>query len=74
MHRQRLPTLAADLIYSVSPCMSRVTSGPETVSMLSVSVKRRNVRKARTLVEELDETAFITAEDLTPVRRGYWGM
>ncbi|MEJ2511836.1 MAG: DUF5698 domain-containing protein [Anaerolineales bacterium] len=45
-----------------------------TVSMLSVSVKRRNVRKARTLVEELDETAFITAEDLTPVRRGYWGM
>lgn len=45
-----------------------------TVSMLSVSVKRRNARKARALVEELDASAFITAEDLTPVRRGYWGM
>lgn len=44
------------------------------VSMLSVSVKRKNARKARALVEELDDTAFITAEDLTPVRRGYWGM
>lgn len=45
-----------------------------TVSMLSVSVKRKNSRKVRALVEELDENAFITAEDLTPVRRGYWGM
>jgi uncharacterized protein YebE (UPF0316 family) len=44
------------------------------VSMLSVSLKRKNARKARALVEELDDTAFITAEDLTPVRRGYWGM
>lgn len=45
-----------------------------TVSMLSVSVKRKNAKKVRALVEELDEKAFITAEDLTPVRRGYWGM
>ena len=45
-----------------------------TVSMLSVSVKRKNARKARALVEDLDDTAFITAEDLTPVRRGYWGL
>ncbi len=44
-----------------------------TVSMLSVSVKRKNNKKVRALVEELDENAFITAEDLTPVRRGYWG-
>jgi uncharacterized protein YebE (UPF0316 family) len=45
-----------------------------TVSMLSVSVKRKNVRKARALVEKLDDTAFITAEDMTPLRRGYWGL
>jgi len=45
-----------------------------TVTMLSVSVKRKNARKARALVEEMDENAFITAEDLTPLRRGYWGM
>lgn len=45
-----------------------------TVTMLSVSVRRKNAKKVRTLVEELDENAFITAEDMTPVRRGYWGM
>jgi uncharacterized protein YebE (UPF0316 family) len=45
-----------------------------TVSMLSVSVKRKNAKKVRALVEEMDEKSFITAEDLTPVRRGYWGM
>jgi uncharacterized protein YebE (UPF0316 family) len=44
-----------------------------TVTMLSVSVKRKNNKKVRALVEELDDKAFITAEDLTPVRRGYWG-
>ncbi|MBN2043639.1 MAG: DUF2179 domain-containing protein [Anaerolineales bacterium] len=44
-----------------------------TVTMLSVSVKRKNSKNVRALVEELDENAFITAEDLTPVRRGYWG-
>jgi len=45
-----------------------------TVSMLSVSVKRKNAKKVRALVEELDDNSFITAEDLTPVRRGYWGL
>lgn len=44
-----------------------------TVTMLSVSVKRKDYKNVRALVEELDETAFITTEDLTPVRRGYWG-
>jgi len=44
------------------------------VSMLSLSVKRKNSKKVRALVEDLDDKAFITAEDLTPVRRGYWGM
>lgn len=45
-----------------------------TVTMLSVSVKRKNNKKVRALVEKLDENAFITAEDLTPVRRGFWGI
>ena len=45
-----------------------------TVTMLSVSVKRKDSKNVRALVEELDQNAFITAEDLTPLRRGYWGM
>lgn len=45
-----------------------------TVSLLDLSIQRKNAKKARQLVEEIDEKAFITAEDLTPVRRGYWGI
>lgn len=45
-----------------------------TVSLLDLSIQRKNAKKARLLVEEIDENAFITAEDLTPVRRGYWGI
>ncbi|MEJ2757201.1 MAG: DUF5698 domain-containing protein [Anaerolineales bacterium] len=45
-----------------------------TVTLLTLSIQRKNAKKARLLVEEVDENAFITAEDLTPVRRGYWGI
>lgn len=45
-----------------------------TVSLLDLSVQRKNAKKVRQLVEQIDDTAFITAEDLTPVRRGYWGI
>lgn len=45
-----------------------------TVALLDLSVQRKNAKKVRLLVEEIDDTAFITSEDLTPVRRGYWGM
>ena len=45
-----------------------------TVSLLDLSIQRKNAKKARLLIEEIDEKAFITAEDLTPVRRGYWGI
>ena len=34
----------------------------------------KDSKNVRALVEELDQNAFITAEDLTPLRRGYWGM
>jgi uncharacterized protein YebE (UPF0316 family) len=42
------------------------------VTMLSCSVLRRNVDKVRNLVNEVDPSAFITAEDVRPVRRGFW--
>ncbi len=44
------------------------------VTLLDLSVKRKNFQKVRKLVEELDANAFITSEDLQPVRRGYWGV
>ncbi len=45
-----------------------------TVTLLNLSIQRKNAKKARLLVEEIDPNAFITAEELTPVRRGYWGI
>jgi len=44
-----------------------------TVTLLTVSVRRKNKKKVSDIVEKVDEDAFITAEDLRPVRRGYWG-
>jgi uncharacterized protein YebE (UPF0316 family) len=43
------------------------------VSVLDVSVKRKSANKVHTIVEELDEHAFITSENLQPIHRGYWG-
>jgi uncharacterized protein YebE (UPF0316 family) len=42
------------------------------VTLLSCSVLRRNVNKVHELVNQIDPTAFITAEDVRPVRRGFW--
>lgn len=42
------------------------------VSMLSVSVLRRDVPRVQTLVHEMDEQAFVIAEDVRPLRRGFW--
>jgi uncharacterized protein YebE (UPF0316 family) len=42
------------------------------VTMLSCGVLRRNVRKVINLVNQVDPNAFITTEDLQPVRRGTW--
>jgi len=42
------------------------------VTMLSCSVFRRNVQKIHKLVNQIDANAFITTEDVRPVRRGFW--
>ena len=42
------------------------------VSMLSVSVKRKDVSKVQAYVREKDAEAFVIAEDVRPLRRGFW--
>ena len=42
------------------------------VSLLSSSVLRKSVDDVRKLVNDIDPEAFITAEDVRPVRRGFW--
>lgn len=42
------------------------------VAVINSSVKRKNVNKVRDLIEDIDEDAFITAEEIRPVHRGFW--
>ena len=42
------------------------------VSMLSVSVKRKDVSKVQAHIREQDAEAFVIAEDVRPLRRGFW--
>lgn len=43
-----------------------------TVRLLSASVLRKDLNHAKRIVHETDEEAFITSEDVRPVRRGVW--
>ena len=56
--------------YAVTEIPARGKDG--MVTMLNVLVLRKNVDKARQLVNEIDAEAFITSEDVRPVRRGFW--
>ncbi len=42
------------------------------VSLLSVSVLRKDVGKIEKLVHEIDAEAFVTSEEVRPMRRGFW--
>ena len=55
--------------YTVAEITARGKDG--MVTMLECSVRRREAVKADQLIRDVDETAFVTAEDVRPVRRGY---
>lgn len=42
------------------------------VAVLSVSVLRKDAARAEQVVREVDPEAFMTAEDVRPMRRGFW--
>jgi len=42
------------------------------VSMLSLSVRRKQVEAVETIINECDKDAFVTLEDVRPVRRGFF--
>ncbi|MBX3003172.1 MAG: DUF2179 domain-containing protein [Anaerolineales bacterium] len=44
-----------------------------TVSLLNLSVRRKEVDEVQAIVEAVDGTAFITSEETRPLRRGFWG-
>ncbi len=42
------------------------------VSMLSLSVRRKQVVEVEKVINKCDEAAFVTSEDVHPIRRGFW--
>lgn len=58
--------------YGVTEISARGRDG--TVKLLTASVLRKDAARARKIVHESDEEAFITSEDVRPVRRGFWGV
>lgn len=56
--------------YAVTELSARGKDG--MVSMINCSVLRKNVNSIHSLVNEIDPDAFITAEDVRPIRRGFW--
>lgn len=56
--------------YAVTEIPARGKDG--TVSLLAISVLRKNAGKVQDLIRTIDDEAFITAEDVRPLRRGFW--
>ena len=56
--------------YAVTEIPARGRDG--MVTMLECSVRRREALKVDQLIRSVDETAFVTAEEVRPIRRGYW--
>ncbi|HPS42160.1 MAG TPA: DUF5698 domain-containing protein [Anaerolineaceae bacterium] len=56
--------------YAVTEISGRGKNG--TVFELHASVLRKDVKNVETIVLEADPSAFITHEDVRPVRRGFW--
>ena len=56
--------------YAVTEIPARGKDG--MVTMLAVSVRRKNIDQVRNMVNDVDSEAFITAEDIRPLRQGFW--
>lgn len=57
--------------YAVTEISARGKDG--SVTLCDLSVRRKDVPAIEKLTLEVDPDAFITVEDITPLRSGYWG-
>lgn len=56
--------------YGVTEVAARGKDG--SVSQINLSVARKDVSRVDTIILEADPDAFITAEEVRPIRRGFW--
>jgi len=57
--------------YAVTEISARGKDG--SVTLCDLSVRRKDIPAIEKLTLEVDPDAFITVEDITPLRSGYWG-
>ena len=69
-HGQGIAKMLRKEGYAVTELTGRGKDG--RVTMLEMGIRRKDVVPVRKLVNKIDEDAFITAEDLRSVRRGFW--
>jgi len=72
------PSRGAELVdrlreagYAATEVAARGLQG--TVGVINCSVKRKEAREVSRLVAEIDDQAYITAEDVRLIWRGFWG-
>ncbi|MEA2007885.1 MAG: DUF5698 domain-containing protein [Chloroflexota bacterium] len=61
-----------DAEYAVTEIPARGKDGMVTV--LNCSVRRKEIKEVENIVRQIDTDAFITAEDVRTVQRGFWGL
>jgi len=71
------PTLGAAIAeslredgFAVTEVSARGKNG--MVAMLQCSVLRKNVSRIEKIVNSIDDRAFVTAEEVRPIQRGFW--
>ena len=57
--------------FAVTEIPAQGKDGPVCISDLSV--RRKDVAGVEKIVQDADPEAFVTIEDVTPLRAGYWG-
>lgn len=71
--RQRGQVVAESLRnanYAVTEIPARGKDG--SVSLLTCSIRRKELKEVKKLILKADPEAFITVEDINPIQRGYW--
>jgi uncharacterized protein YebE (UPF0316 family) len=58
--------------YAVTEIPARGKDG--MVSLLNISMLRKDVKKIHKIVTDVDNSAFVSTEDMRPLWRGFWGQ
>jgi uncharacterized protein YebE (UPF0316 family) len=58
--------------YAVTEIPARGRDG--MVTLLNCSVRRKDLEMVEETIQEIDPKAFVTAEDVRPIQRGFWRL